>query len=182
MKAYRIAGAGHVVFDDTGAELHGGRWNSRGRKVIYAGASFVIAMLERLVYTRIGTVPAGDLYVEIEIPASVTIEALDPATLSGWDNPDKIASRAFGDAWFEQARTAVLVVPSVVTPLERNVVINQTHPDFARIVASVEKPVAWDQRFFARGPESRATEDAEPAPPTRRRSAATGVARRRALG
>jgi RES domain-containing protein len=152
LKAYRIAGAGHVVFDGTGAELRGGRWNSPGRKVIYAGSSFAIAMLERLVYTRIGTVPVGDLYVEIEIPAGVAVEVLDPATVPGWDSVDKIASRAFADAWFDQARTAVLAVPSAVTPLEQNVVINQTHPDFRQIVASAERLVVWDQRFFAPGP------------------------------
>jgi RES domain-containing protein len=38
-----------------------------------------------------------------------------------------------------------------VTKLDRNVVLNQRHPAFGRIVCSDERPVVWDGRLFARG-------------------------------
>ncbi|MGH8227895.1 MAG: RES family NAD+ phosphorylase [Steroidobacteraceae bacterium] len=51
-----------------------------------------------------------------------------------------LASRKFGDAWYDQRRTAGLVVPSVISPFECNVVINLQHPEIHRI--RVGDPVA----------------------------------------
>jgi len=151
VKAFRIAGGAHPVFDPTGAERHGGRWNSPGRRVIYAGESFAIAMLERLVYTGIGRIPERDRYVEIAIPERVAVETVDPLRLPEWDDPGHGAARAFGDRWHDEARTAVLLVPSAVTRIDRNLVINASHRDFAAIAASAERAVVWNRRLFARG-------------------------------
>jgi RES domain-containing protein len=38
----------------------------------------------------------------------------------------------------------------VVTRVERNVVINQEHPDFSRIQTSDPQPVRWDARLMRR--------------------------------
>ncbi|MFK8029984.1 MAG: RES domain-containing protein [Gammaproteobacteria bacterium] len=38
-----------------------------------------------------------------------------------------------GDDWFDKSGVAVLWVPSLVSPYETNVLINQEHPDFRRI-------------------------------------------------
>ena len=59
-------------------------------------------------------------------------------------------ARAFGDRWDEEGRTPVLMVPSVVTRVERNILINQEHPDFARMRASRALPVCWDKRLWKR--------------------------------
>lgn len=149
MIAYRIAGGGYPVFDGTGAERHGGRWNSPGRAVIYGGASFAICMLERLVYTAIGRAPANDRFVIIDIPDDL-IETIDPGQLPGWERPGYGVSNAYGDNWYDERRSAVLLAPSAVTLIDRNVVINTRHPDVARITVSTEQPVQWDARLFAR--------------------------------
>jgi RES domain-containing protein len=138
------------VFDGTGAELVGGRWNSAGRKVIYAGASFAIALLERLVQTGLGRIPAASRFVEIAIPEGLAVEEVDPGALAGWDDPDAEAARRFGDRWLTEGRTAILSVPSAVTRIDRNLVLNPAHPDFARVTAGHEREVAWDRRLFAR--------------------------------
>jgi RES domain-containing protein len=149
VKAFRIGGGGHPIFDGAGAEIHGGRWNSPGRRCIYAGGSFAIAMLERLVYSGIGRTPRGDRFVEIDIPDDL-IEILDAATLPGWDHPGRAVAMAHGDLWYADRRSVALSIPSAVTKIDRNIAINQNHPDFARIVASVEQPVRWDDRLFRR--------------------------------
>ena len=41
----------------------------------------------------------------------------------------------------------MLVVPSVLSPFEPNVLINQDHPDTGRIQVSAERPVALDRRL-----------------------------------
>lgn len=38
-----------------------------------------------------------------------------------------------GDAWIESGRSVVLSVPSAVVSIERNVLLNPTHPDMSRI-------------------------------------------------
>ena len=54
------------------------------------------------------------------------------------------------ESWYDERRTPVLIVPSVVTLVERNILINQEHPDFARIQASQPAPVRWDARLWRR--------------------------------
>ena len=50
MLAWRITKARHAPYDGTGARLHGARWNSPGRTVVYAADSFAGALLEILAH------------------------------------------------------------------------------------------------------------------------------------
>jgi RES domain-containing protein len=68
--------------------------------------------------------------------------------LPGWDTPEPSVSRACGARWMRQARSAILLVPSFVARLERNVVINPAHPDVGKITASLPEPVWWDAKLF----------------------------------
>lgn len=129
--------------------LHGARWNSPGRRVIYAAETYAGALLEILVHTN-GSVPRSQGYVEIEIPASVSIEEITQDGVPGWDSPSFEAARAFGDRWYDERRTPVLMVPSVATLVERNVLINQEHPAFSMLRASEPLPVRWDARLWKR--------------------------------
>ena len=43
-----------------------------------------------------------------------------------------------------------LLVPSVVTKIDRNLVLNQDHPGFGQIDVGPEQAVAWDRRLFLR--------------------------------
>ena len=129
--------------------LQGARWDSPGRRVIYAAETHAGALLEILVHAS-GSVPQSQGYVEIEIPAGLSIEEMTPAVLPRWNSPSFEAARSFGDRWYDEHRTPVLMVPSVATHVERNVLINQEHPDFHRIRASQPMPVRWDRRLKAR--------------------------------
>ena len=149
MRAYRIGSGAHPVFDGTGAALFGGRWNALNQRVIYGGGSFAIAMLERLCYTALGRVPASDRFIEIDIPDSM-IELFDERSHPGWDEPGSEVAVAHGAAWWREQRSAVLSVPSALTRIDRNLVINQDHPDMSRIAVGPEQPVRWDPRLFRR--------------------------------
>ena len=150
LRAFRIADMRHVIFDGIGAMLHGARWNSPGRRVIYAAETYAGALLEILVHAS-GCVPRSQGFVEIEIPAGLSIEEIAMDDVPHWDSPSPASARDYGDVWYDQRRTPVLIVPSVVTRVERNVLINQEHPDFLRIRISQPKPVRWDSRLW-RGP------------------------------
>jgi len=147
LRAFRIADMRHPIFDGTGAMLHGARWNSQGRRIIYAAETYAGALLEILVHAS-GGVPRSQGYIEIEIPRSLAVEEVTPEDVPRWNSLSFEAARAFGNRWFDERRTPVLMVPSVVTTVERNVLINQDHPDFRRIRASDPRPVRWDARLW----------------------------------
>ena len=91
LTAYRIADGRRPIFDGTGALLVGGRWNSPGRSVIYAAASYAAAMLERLVHAGTGRIPKKQRVVVITIPARVSREEWSLERLPrGWDTRDGI--------------------------------------------------------------------------------------------
>jgi RES domain-containing protein len=146
-RAFRIADMRHPVFDGTGAMLRGARWNSPGRRVIYAAETYAGALLEILVHAS-GSVPQTQGYIEIEFPAGLLMEEIAPDDLPCWDSRSFETARGYGDRWYDARRTPILLVPSVVAPPERNVLINPEHPDFARIRAAEPRPVRWDSRLF----------------------------------
>ncbi len=118
--------------------------------MIYAGTSYAIAMLEVLVHANLGRPPSAARYVEASLPDDIAVERLDPAALPDWDGEDLSIPQAHGARWLAAARSAVLLVPSVVTKLDLNAVINPAHPDAARLTAAAEAPVLWDERLFHR--------------------------------
>jgi RES domain-containing protein len=147
LRAFRIADMRHAIFDGSGAILHGARWTSPGRRVIYAAETYAGALLEILVHAS-GSVPQSQGYVEIEIPSGLSIEEITQDDLPRWDAPSFDAAQAFGDQWYDERRTLVLIVPSVVTRVERNVLINQEHPEFPLVRATQAAPVRWDARLW----------------------------------
>jgi RES domain-containing protein len=147
MRFYRIADSRHSPESGEGARLHGGRWNSPGRAVIYACETMTGAMLEKLVHTN-GRMPKHQVCVTYEAPNALKAVTIEPDALTDWNLPDMIASRKAGDAWLESAESVILRVPSVVFSVEHNVLLNPAHPDFAKVKVAATEPVRWDDRLF----------------------------------
>jgi len=150
MIAWRICKQKHPVFDGTGAALVGARWNSGGRPVIYAADCLAGSILEILAHAlRPRTLPGPHHGVRIEIPDDLPMESLDPAALAGWEVPGSPVAREYGDRWFDEQRTAVLLVPAVTSrPVGRNVLINPLHPATSQLTVGSPFPVPWDERLF----------------------------------
>ena len=106
------------------------------------------ALLEVLANSNIGRMPKHHAWIEILIAEDVSVEEVDPSQVRRWDASDQRASRIFGDGWYDEKRSTLLIVPSAVVRAERNVVINQEHPGFRKLRATKPKPVVWDQRLF----------------------------------
>lgn len=149
LTAYRIGDpAGEFpIWDDGGAKRASGRWHEAGAGVIYASEHYSTAMLEKLVHYN-GAMPRGQHFIEIAVPAGVSYEVVNPDALEGWAAMDGEVARRFGRTWHREARSALLVVPSVVARMERNFVFNTAHPDFALVKPGLETPVWWDERLF----------------------------------
>ena len=137
----------HPIFDATGSKLAPGRWNTASSPLLYASEHYSTAMLEKLVRGS-GQMPPGQHFITITIPNGVSYEVVTRDSLPGWDDISCNASRAYGEAWQQEERSLLLVVPSVIARLERNVLLNPDHPEFAQVTASMHEPVPWDSRLF----------------------------------
>jgi len=135
------------VFDATGSKLFPGRWNTEDTPLIYASEHYSTALLEKLVHGS-GQLPPNQHFITITVPNGVSYETVTGDTLPGWDHLDCRIARTYGADWCRKARSAILIVPSVVARMERNVLINPAHPEFARIEHSPHVPVRWDARLF----------------------------------
>jgi RES domain-containing protein len=151
LRAFRIADSRHELFDGAGAHLKGGRWNSPGRRIIYAAQTYAGALLEALVHLNFDEVPDRYGWINIAIPQETQLEEVSADDIPGWNTNDFAAAREYGDHWYEQKRTPVLLVPSVVTAgIEKNILVNQQHPEFENIQAGETREVIWDERLFRR--------------------------------
>jgi RES domain-containing protein len=135
------------IFDARGAALYPGRWNARDTAVIYASENYSTAMLEKLAGGN-GRLPPNQHYIKITIPRGLSFEVVTKDRLPGWDTPEPTVSRDFGVVWVREARSVVLLVPSYVARIERNVVINPKHHEFSKIETSLPEPVWWDARLY----------------------------------
>jgi RES domain-containing protein len=144
IKAWRIVKANYKnkAFTGDGARMYGGRWNSRGVPVIYTAGSLALASIEMVV-----NLPSPKLLEAfVRIPVwfnSKLVDELSPDDLpANWNSrPVSPHSRALGDKWIKEQRSAVLKVPSVVVPEEFNYLLNPKHPDFKKVEAG--KPVVY---------------------------------------
>ncbi|UEM07238.1 RES domain-containing protein (plasmid) [Skermanella rosea] len=59
-------------------------------------------------------------------------------------------SRRFGTAWLAEKRSAALLVPSVIIPVETNILINPGHPDAAGVSMIDATEFVFDDRLFSR--------------------------------
>jgi RES domain-containing protein len=139
----------YPMFDPTGSQLFPGRWNDAETPVIYASEHYGTAMLEKLVHGA-GLMPPNQHYLEITLPRGVSYEMVTKDALPGWADEDAGVSRRFGAQWAKERRTLLLLVPSYVARVERNVVINPLHAEFPRVETSLPAPVWWDERLFVR--------------------------------
>jgi RES domain-containing protein len=85
--------------------------------------------------------------VEVRIPDELEQEQLDPKVALVLSQTDYNKSRAIGDEWCDRRETAVLWVPSIVSPYESNILFNQRHRDFSRIVIADPTPAQLDPRL-----------------------------------
>lgn len=138
-----------------GAKATGGRWNAAGAPCVYASVSRALAWLETIVHLNAGGLPLNRYLVALNIPDALwaAAEVTGTGTLPvGWDaEPAGRASIAFGTAWLQARRSALLVVPSVIMPEECNILLNPLHPASGRITAAKVQKFLYDPRLLRAG-------------------------------
>jgi RES domain-containing protein len=138
--AWRICRRPFADLSGDGARLCGGRWNSPGRPVVYAAEAAALAVLEVRVHLDLdwSLLPADYVLMAIDLN-SLAIESLEEAL----DDPV-----AYGDAWLESRRSAVLGVPSVLVRESRNLLLNVAHPEAKRATIASIRSFSFDERLW----------------------------------
>jgi RES domain-containing protein len=125
----------HTSLDGSGGLRASGRWHTRGQRVIYCAPNPATALLEVLVHAEIDVedMPVNFRYLEIEVPDSLAVEAVDTKSLGPAWQKNLEATRQAGDEWLRSRRTPLFRIPSVLVPVTWNVLIHPQHPDAANI-------------------------------------------------
>jgi RES domain-containing protein len=152
IRVWRLCQAIHqaAAFDGEGARRYGGRWNPKGRAVVYTAATLSLAALEILVHADGDLLAVEFAAFAVDIPDAVPIESvvLDDLPARWGDEFPALICRRWGCAWLDRAETAVLAVPSAIIPAETNYLLNPAHPDFAKLVIGAPAPFAFDPRLY----------------------------------
>jgi RES domain-containing protein len=113
MRAFRLCRANYPAYDGEGASRVGGRWNSKGTRVLYMSENRSLAVLEILVHLS-ASLPDRYVLGAADIPDDAAMEILDesrlPANWSTLDPREQELTRRMGDEWIAQQRSAVLSV------------------------------------------------------------------------
>lgn len=155
MRLWRLAQAkrAHNAFDGEGAARWGGRWNPKGVRCVYTSESSSLTVLEVLVHMeKHHFFGARYVFFAVDVPERVKVDTVDPADLpDDWRRtPAPIALHETGKAWIERGESALLRVPSALTPGEHNVLLNPLHPDFTALKIHDRMPYQFDGRLWKR--------------------------------
>ena len=120
---YRIQTDSHrdTILEGVGAKLRGGRWNAKGRPMLYTATTPELCFLEYMVHLD-GT-PLGDLppliLCELTVPAGSIIFLRADELPLGWDDPYATPPglALFAEQPFERHQCLGLGLPSAVVPL-----------------------------------------------------------------
>jgi len=148
--AWRIVKSRHAAtaLSGEGAARTGGRWNSRGTWVVYTSATQSLAALEILVHLN-PQVSFQFSAFPIELDDSLVELFPDAQLPPEWQSqPPPASTQQIGDQWLKEQRSAVLSVPSVLIPSERNYLLNPGHRDFSRIVVGESRTFTLDPRLI----------------------------------
>lgn len=130
----------------TGAMLYGGRWNSKGRRLLYSASSLSLAALETAVNLPPGAIRKDFYCIEIALNNSLSIE--EPTGLPrDWKSyPYSPYTVEIGDDFLKRGGFC-LKVPSAVIETEYNYLINPEHPAFDQVHLQDIRPFIFDRRL-----------------------------------
>lgn len=139
-------------FTGYGAEKTGGRWNYKGHAMVYTSANLSLAALELFVHVSPGTLPADLISMRGKLPDSVLTQEITEADLpSNWrEYPAPKELQTIGTDWLVGLTSVVLIVPSAINSLEKNILLNPAHPEIKDLSVETGRPFRFDPRMFGK--------------------------------
>jgi RES domain-containing protein len=140
-----------AAFTGEGPWRYGARWNSPGIRVIYASEHQSTATLE-VFANRTPFIP-DERYEAFHLEWADDLMEIFPLQQlpANWRvHPPSVETREIGNRWIRERRSAVLILPSAVSPADRNFLLNPDHPDFKRIRIAPPIDFEFDPRLHGR--------------------------------
>jgi RES domain-containing protein len=150
MIVYRLSkGKYYRDLSGKGAEMYGGRWNSKGIPLLYTSQSRALAFAEISMHIPLGIVPKDYFLITIHIPDTATIQELAEVDMPpDWrSNPHSDSTQKIGDQFASSLKHLALGVPSAVVPGDFNYLINPSHPMMREVTIVDAEPFEFDSRF-----------------------------------
>lgn len=138
----------HPGLEGKGGLYVSGRWHNVGRPILYTAEHPALALLETMAHLELSLddIPTTLRLSRIHIDPALQIAR--PDLPDGWQAHPSM-TRRIGDAWLDSAQTAVLAVPSAVSPWSTNYLINPLHPDVASGIVEHGHEAVWiDPRYL----------------------------------
>ncbi len=152
--AYRICKTKYAAtwFDGEGAYRFGGRWNSRGTRLLYTAGSLSLAALEMLVHLNDEEILLAYSYANAEFDENLILSVEDFRSLpENWsDSPPPLEIQRIGDEWAREQVSVVLKVPTSILPVEFNYLINVQHPEFSKVKLGEPQTFNFDERLYGK--------------------------------
>jgi len=151
MKVYRLSKSKFAGdLSGRGAEIAGGRWNSKGTPLIYTSQSRALCLVEIAVHLPVGIIPRDYVLIEIEIPDEAEIQLTKENLLpSDWNSfPHSPVTQKLGDNFVKKNRCLILKVPSAVVSGDFNYQINPRHLQINQVLIVSTEPFGFDERLF----------------------------------
>lgn len=151
MKLYRMTKTRYLssAWSGYGAREGGGRWNSVGISMVYSSETASLTLLETLIHLQSSSILDFFTLLSVDVPDHL-VQWIDAGQLpQNWAAPEAPAElRQFGDAWIQSQGSVALRVPSALSPVEYNYLLNPEHPKFSTIIKdSFQIPFRFDERF-----------------------------------
>lgn len=133
-----------------GAEIAGGRWNSKGTAILYTSESIALCTVEIAVHMPLGIVPKDYYLVQIEVPEEASVKVLEEAELpEDWKSfPHANSTQEIGDNFVMETEHLVLKVPSATVQGNYNYLINPRHASFREVKVLETNLFEFDKRLF----------------------------------
>ena len=131
--------------DGSGNRIHGARWNSPGRGVLYTSENLSLCVLETLVHLPGALRTRLPPRVALRISYPDDAEVMEVRALP--ETAQAAKCKVTGDRWLDEGKTLLLRAPSAVVPQEFNVMFNPLHPLMAQVKVEETMPFRFDERL-----------------------------------
>ncbi len=137
-----------TALDGEGARLYGGRWNSPGVAAVYLAESQALAALEILVHAPREALLLDWIVIELDVPDSLIDKVPLSKLPTEWRlQPSSRQAQIFGTRWLRDYQNLSLLLPSVVIPEEKSLLVNPLNPHMRDLKPGKPKPFSFDPRL-----------------------------------
>ena len=150
MRVYRLSKSVHARdLTGRGAELSGGRWNSKGTPMIYTSDSIALSTAEIAVRTTLGNIPEDFVLIVYEISEDSVLRLEVNDLPPDWKSyPHVPSTQHLGDNFIAKNKFLILKAPSAVVPAESNFLINPKHMEMKKVKLVRIEPYSFDDRLY----------------------------------